>query len=495
MAEIVLSVEAEGRYNEKCEKHFFGERNVMERKVNMAGVNPYKDFGKDEEGKKAAKELQEKISAENRSGWLYSDSIGDEEGKKKYHEAEEQNRAHFDEYADTATVYDPGTGTWSEIDFEPKFNTGGNDRGVIVRGEDGLRRREFSYDVNKDPLYKQYLAKYKRNGEDVMTDTLAKSAAMTGGMVSSYGVSAAAGAYNDYMQGANDIIPELHNIAYQKYQDELSRDREIYQLDEAKRQENATVNTVLQNYQYYGMPLTPEEKNVLYNAGYYIEFGPDGETIVDPSGNRIVAGNKYKDEQVESALTGYMMGSALSNEGINILLDAGYTYENGVLYSPDGQKVERSYMTQSDEMPADLMAAYSALVLANKTGKQLSSEYNKVLAEYGFIYDAKSNSYVLKTTGQPISDFFEVAGVTPGAEEEEEDKPPKKPEGDGPTGEEEDEKYLGLEGINLEMLKGYIERNPEKGVGVIDILVEDGIISEDEAALLASEYPELLKYA
>ena len=24
----------------------------MERKVNMAGVNPYKDFGKDEEGKK-----------------------------------------------------------------------------------------------------------------------------------------------------------------------------------------------------------------------------------------------------------------------------------------------------------------------------------------------------------------------------------------------------------------------------------------------------------
>lgn len=397
----------------------------MERKVNMAGVNPYKDFEKDEEGKKAAKELQEKISEENRSLWLYSDSIGDEEGKKRAHEAEEQNRAHFDEYADTATVYDPGTGTWSEVDYSTKENVGS-----IKRGEDGLRRREFSYDINKDPLYKQYIAQYKRNGEDVMADTLAKSAAMTGGMVSSYGVSAAASAYNDYMQGANDIIPELHELAYQKYQDELSRDREIYQIDEAKRKEAGTVNTILQNYQYNGTPLSPEEKNVLYNAGYYVEFGPDGETIVDPSGNRIVAGNKYKDEQVESALTGYMMGSALSGEGINILLDAGYTYENGVLYSPDGQKVERSYMTQSDEMPADLLAAYSALVAANQKGKQLSSEYNKILAEYGFIYDAKSNSYVLKTTGQPISDFFEVAGVTPGTVTEEEEgvvpKPPKR---------------------------------------------------------------------
>lgn len=351
------------------------------------------------------------VQEEKQGNWLRSDSIGDEEGKKRAHDEFAEEVYKWDAFTGGTSTYDEATGKWTFSKYqEPK------------RGEDGLRRREFSYDVNKDPLYKQYLAKYKRNGEAVMTDTLAKSAAMTGGMVSSYGVSAAAGAYNDYMQGANDIIPELHQLAYQKYRDELSRDREIYQLDEAKRQETATINTILQNYQHYGTPLTLEEKQALYNSGYYVEFDADGETIVDPSGNRIVAGNKYKDEQVESALTGYMMGNALSGEGINILFDAGYTYENGILYSPDGQEVERSYMTQSNEMPADLMAAYSALVLANKNGKQLSSEYNKVLAEYGFIYDAKSNSYVHKATGQPISDFFEVAGVIPGTVTEEEEE-------------------------------------------------------------------------
>lgn len=396
----------------------------MERKVNMAGVNPF--IGLDD---REAEKLRDEMMGGNSDEWLKADSRGDEEGKNRAHEAQNETVAWWDEYTGGKSPYDAATGKWnlSKKQSTPKFNTGGNDRDVIVRGEDGLRRREFSYDINKDPLYKQYIAQYKRNGEDVMADTLAKSAAMTGGMVSSYGVSAAAGAYNDYMQGANDIIPELHELAYQKYQDELSRDREIYQIDEAKRKEAGTVNTILQNYQYNGTPLSPEEKNVLYNAGYYVEFGPEGETIVDPSGNRIVAGTKYKDEQVESALTGYMMGSALSGEGINILLDAGYTYENGVLYSPDGQKVERSYMTQSDEMPADLMAAYSALVAANQKGKQLSSEYNKILAEYGFIYDAKTNSYVLKTTGQPISDFFKVAGVIPGTVEEEEGVVPKPP--------------------------------------------------------------------
>lgn len=51
------------------------------------------------------------------------------------------------------------------------------------------------------------------------------SAARTGGLSSSYAGSVAQQSYNDYMQGLNDIVPELYKLAYSMYKDDEDSQR------------------------------------------------------------------------------------------------------------------------------------------------------------------------------------------------------------------------------------------------------------------------------
>lgn len=83
--------------------------------------------------------------------------------------------------------------------------------------------KDFSYDVNNDPLYAQYKSMYNREGQRAMENTLAQVSARTGGLASSYAVSAAAQANNYYAQQLADKIPDLYQMAYQQYADEYSR--------------------------------------------------------------------------------------------------------------------------------------------------------------------------------------------------------------------------------------------------------------------------------
>lgn len=88
-----------------------------------------------------------------------------------------------------------------------------------------LNRDPFSYDAENDPLYRFYQDKYQRNGDKAMRDTLGAQAARTGGLSSSYAGSVAQQSYNDYMQGLNDIVPELYKLAYSMYKDDEDSQR------------------------------------------------------------------------------------------------------------------------------------------------------------------------------------------------------------------------------------------------------------------------------
>lgn len=81
-------------------------------------------------------------------------------------------------------------------------------------------RKPFSYDMNKDPLYQQYRDQYIREGRKGMEDTMAQTAAMTGGYGSTYGAVAAQQGYDQYLSRLNDRVPELEQLAYGKYRDE-----------------------------------------------------------------------------------------------------------------------------------------------------------------------------------------------------------------------------------------------------------------------------------
>ncbi|MBR3751900.1 MAG: hypothetical protein IKK50_02065 [Ruminiclostridium sp.] len=83
-------------------------------------------------------------------------------------------------------------------------------------------REPFSYDADTDPLYSQYRKEYTREGKRATADALAEAAAASGGIPSSYASTAAGQAGNYYASKMTDKIPELEQLAFQKYMNEAN---------------------------------------------------------------------------------------------------------------------------------------------------------------------------------------------------------------------------------------------------------------------------------
>lgn len=83
-----------------------------------------------------------------------------------------------------------------------------------------MNRGVFSYDLQGDPLYRQYADQYTQLGKQAMRDTQAQSAALTGGYGNSWASSAGSQAYQQYLNQLNSVIPDLYDRAYQAWQDE-----------------------------------------------------------------------------------------------------------------------------------------------------------------------------------------------------------------------------------------------------------------------------------
>lgn len=83
-----------------------------------------------------------------------------------------------------------------------------------------LNRQQFSYDLNGDALYQQYKDKYVQQGKMAMQDTMGQAAAMTGGYGNSYAAMVGNQAYQSSLQNLNDVIPELYQLAYDRYKQE-----------------------------------------------------------------------------------------------------------------------------------------------------------------------------------------------------------------------------------------------------------------------------------
>lgn len=93
-----------------------------------------------------------------------------------------------------------------------------------------LNREKFSYDLNADALYNQYKDQYVRQGKLASQDVMGQAAALTGGYGSSYGVTAGNQAYQAYLGQLNNIIPELYQMAYERYNQEGSDMLNAYNL-------------------------------------------------------------------------------------------------------------------------------------------------------------------------------------------------------------------------------------------------------------------------
>jgi hypothetical protein len=131
-----------------------------------------------------------------------------------------------------------------------------------------LNREKFSYDLNGDALYQQYKDKYIQQGKMAMADTMGQAAAMTGGYGNSYAATVGNQAYQASLQQLNDVIPQLYQMAYDRYNQEgqdlynqyglLSNERSTeYGMWGDKR------NTLVSDRDYYG-----NEANNAFNRDY-----------------------------------------------------------------------------------------------------------------------------------------------------------------------------------------------------------------------------------
>lgn len=92
-----------------------------------------------------------------------------------------------------------------------------------------LNREDFRYDLDGDALYQQYKDRYMEMGKTAMEDTMGQAAALTGGYGSSYAQNVGHQAYNRYMQQLGDVVPELYQLAYDRYRDKGDRLYKTYQ--------------------------------------------------------------------------------------------------------------------------------------------------------------------------------------------------------------------------------------------------------------------------
>jgi len=80
-----------------------------------------------------------------------------------------------------------------------------------------LGQQPFNYDVNTDALYQQIKDNYIKQGRQAMMNTQGAAAALTGGYGNSYGAMAGQQAYQESLGNLSAQIPELYQLAYQKY--------------------------------------------------------------------------------------------------------------------------------------------------------------------------------------------------------------------------------------------------------------------------------------
>lgn len=99
-----------------------------------------------------------------------------------------------------------------------------------------LNREDFKYDFNADPLYQHYKDQYVNAGRNAMMDTVGQVSALTGGYGNSFAATAGSQAYQEYLKGLTNKIPELYNAAMSKYK--MDTDNMYRQYDAVGAQED-----------------------------------------------------------------------------------------------------------------------------------------------------------------------------------------------------------------------------------------------------------------
>jgi hypothetical protein len=175
-----------------------------------------------------------------------------------------------------------------------------------------LNREPFSYNKDTDDLYRQYKESYTRGGQRAMQDVLAQISARTGGLASSYGTIASQQTFNNYMAQLADKVPELYQMRYNMYLDELNQ----------KRQDLDTVLGI--DDMYYGRyrdTVGDQQWQQQFDYNAYRDSVADSQWQQQYSDSLTSDSRKLAQNQVDAMLQARRMPSAA------LLQQAGYSSE------------------------------------------------------------------------------------------------------------------------------------------------------------------------
>lgn len=122
-----------------------------------------------------------------------------------------------------------------------------------------LDREDFSYDPATDQLYQNYRKQYTREGKRATEDALGAASAASGGLPSSYASTAAGQAGNYYAAQMTDKIPELYQLAYNKYLNDYNM--QLSDLGVVQGAEQSDYDKYLNDLSQYNT-----DRNFSYNA-------------------------------------------------------------------------------------------------------------------------------------------------------------------------------------------------------------------------------------
>lgn len=121
-----------------------------------------------------------------------------------------------------------------------------------------MNREAFDWSKETDPLWPVYKKEYLREGDRATQDALGAAATLSGGIPSSYALTAATQAGDYYATKLNDVLPTLRAQAYDEYLNEYNR--QLSALSALNTQEQSEYSKYLNELSQYNT-----DRNFAYN--------------------------------------------------------------------------------------------------------------------------------------------------------------------------------------------------------------------------------------
>lgn len=127
---------------------------------------------------------------------------------------------------------------------------------------------KYSYNAEQDGANNAYKEQYRQNGMLQQKNTMAQALGSSGFLTSSYAQSAGNTAYQNEINKLSQVQSQLMNMAYNKYQNNLSNKQNIYDIYNAQseNQYNRYQNDI--NNKYNDMKYASDDYIDAYNINY-----------------------------------------------------------------------------------------------------------------------------------------------------------------------------------------------------------------------------------